>query len=147
MGFGQESQRGMQGAKHALSIRSGRTTRRRVCTLFAHPSVCTLMLGSVQFPIYKQWGKYTETGVLGATGHFAGAHLHAPLSVWVLVLAANGTGLKVSTSSLEIPNIIASPSATQVWQHLQMSLPVRKIFCVSHPLEWRLPIKCLFPTA
>lgn len=103
-------------------------------------------ISALQFPNYKQWGKYTETGVLGATGHFAGAHLHAPLSVWVLVLAANRTGLKVSKSSLEIPKIIASPSATQVWQHLQMSLPVRKIFCVSHPLEWRLPIKCLFPT-
>lgn len=47
MGFGQESQRGMQGAKHALAIRSGRTRWRCVCTLFAHPSVCTLMFGSV----------------------------------------------------------------------------------------------------
>lgn len=47
VGFGQESQRGMQGAKRALSIRSGRTRWRCVCTLFAHPSVCTLMLGSV----------------------------------------------------------------------------------------------------
>lgn len=115
--------------------------------LHTHPCVHSCLDQCIAVPNYKQWGKYTENGVLGATGHFAGAHLHAPLSVWVLVLAANGTGLKVSKSSLEIPRIIASPSATQVWQHLQMSLPVRKIFCVSHPLEWRLPIKCLFPTA
>lgn len=114
--------------------------------LHTHPCVHSCLDQCIAVPNYKQWGKYTENGVLGATGHFAGAHLHAPLSVWVLVLAANGTGLKVSKYSLEIPRIIASPSATQVWQHLQMSLPVRKIFCVSHPLEWRLPIKCLFPT-
>lgn len=139
----------MQGDEDPLceSIRSSRMDEnacaRTLCTPTAAHNLCTLgaVCCSPQFPIYTQCGNENrqKLGCCGATGQFAGVHFHALLDVWVLV-----PGLKVSNSSLEILKIIDSPSATQVWQHLEMSLPVRKIFCVSRPLEWRLPIKCLF---
>lgn len=49
--------------------------------LHTHPCVHS-WISALQFPIYKQWGKYTETGVLGATGHFAGAHLLWAFGFW-----------------------------------------------------------------
>lgn len=121
-----------------------------LCTPTGVHNLCTLgsMCRSSQFPIYTQRCKYNtqKLGCCGATEQFAGVQFDALLDVWVLVPLVSGAGVKVSNASLEILKIIVSPSATEVWQHLQMSLPVWKIFCISHPLEWRLPIKCLFAT-
>lgn len=111
-----------------------------VQVLSACPPVSLHVWVSVlQPPIYTQCCKYNtqKVGCCGAAGEFAGGH--GLLDVWVL----SGAGLKVSNSSLRILKFV-SPAAPEVWQHFQMSLLVRKIFFISHPLEWRLPIKCLF---
>jgi len=153
LGFAQVKQWGVQGLKEPLceSIRSSRTGWKRVCT---HPlpthrcaqawHQCVAAPSSQFAPgvanlIHRSWGVVES---------LASLLVSTSLLSWMFGSWSppSGAGLRVSNSSREIPKIIFSPSATEVWQHSQMSLSVREIFRIFHPLEWRLPTKCLFST-
>lgn len=138
-----------------------------LCTLgLVHCTPSSQLISIGANTMYRSWG---------AEGLFSGARFQALLNIWScfwMVLCGgrgwtrwalwicSNVGYSVTLwcgsrswywmgqdwRSLDAAKIIFSPSAAEVWQYLQMSPPVRQSFCISHPLEWRLPIKCLFPT-